>query len=103
MYDRRGHSGGGFGPSLTPMVQRIMIINGVVWLLQLMTPVVTALGAISVDGMLAGWLWQPFTYMWLHSPGSLMHILFNMFALWMFGGQLEAVWGSRRFLNFYLT
>ncbi len=80
-----------------------MIITGIIWLLQLMTPVVTVLGAISVDGMLAGWLWQPFTYMWLHSTGSLMHILFNMFALLMFGGQLEALWGSRRFLNFYLT
>ena len=85
------------------MVQRIMIITGIIWLLHLMTPVVTVLGAISVDGMLAGWLWQPFTYMWLHSTGSLMHILFNMLALWMFGGQLEALWGSRRFLNFYLT
>ncbi len=103
MNNRRGYSGGGFGPSLTPMVQRIMIITGIIWLLQLMTPVVTVLGAISVDGMLAGWLWQPFTYMWLHSTGSLMHILFNMLALWMFGGQLEALWGSRRFLNFYLT
>jgi membrane associated rhomboid family serine protease len=41
--------------------------------------------------------------MWLHSPHSFVHILFNMFALWMFGGQLEQVWGSRRFLTFYLT
>jgi membrane associated rhomboid family serine protease len=32
-----------------------------------------------------------------------MHIFFNMFALWMFGGQLEQLWGTRRFLRFYLT
>ncbi len=103
MYNRQGPSGGGFGPGLTPMVQRIMIINGVVWLLQQFAPAVTVIGAVSVDGMLKGWLWQPATYMWLHSPTSIMHILFNMFALWMFGGQMESLWGSRRFLNFYLT
>ena len=57
-------------------------------------------GALSVDRMVQGYLWQPATYMWLH--GSFMHIAFNMFALWMFGGPLEQVWGSRRFLRFYL-
>jgi membrane associated rhomboid family serine protease len=103
--DNRNRGIGGFGPGLTPMVQRIMIANGVIWLLQLFpaTAFITPLGAISVDGMLGGMIWQPFTYMWLHSTQSLMHILFNMFALWMFGGQLEQAWGSRRFLNFYLT
>jgi membrane associated rhomboid family serine protease len=45
-------------------------------------------------------IWQPFTYMWLH--GSLMHLLSNLFSLWMFGGALESMWGSRRFLTFYL-
>jgi membrane associated rhomboid family serine protease len=38
--------------------------------------------------------------MFLH--GSFMHILFNMIALWMFGGILENYWGAKRFLNFYL-
>jgi len=80
-----------------------MIINGVVWLMQMFVPAITDIGAISVPDMLRGMIWQPFTYMWLHSPQSFAHILFNMFALWMFGGQLESVWGSRRFLNFYLT
>jgi rhomboid-like protein len=39
--------------------------------------------------------------MFAHSPGSLFHILFNMFGLWMFGRVLENVWGSKRFLLFY--
>ena len=102
MYDRnRGAGGGAF--MMTPMVQRIMIINGVIWLGQMLSPAITQLGWVSVDGMLRGWIWQPFTYMWLHSTQSIMHILFNMFSLWIFGPQLEQMWGSRRFLNFYLT
>jgi membrane associated rhomboid family serine protease len=48
-----------------------------------------------------GYLWQLFTYMFLHSTRSLGHILFNMLALWMFGSQLEQTWGTRRFLTYY--
>jgi membrane associated rhomboid family serine protease len=44
--------------------------------------------------------WQLITYMFLH--GSIGHIFFNMFALWMFGYALENVWGPKRFLSFYL-
>src|SRR5579864_7679462 len=44
-------------------------------------------------------IWQLFTYMFLH--GGVMHILWNMLALWMFGADLEGVWGTRRFLQFY--
>lgn len=44
--------------------------------------------------------WQYITYMFMH--GSLEHIFFNMFALWMFGYILENLWGTKRFLLFYL-
>ena len=44
-------------------------------------------------------VWQLFTYMFMH--GSFMHLFFNMFALWMFGMQLENDWGSRKFLVYY--
>ncbi len=43
--------------------------------------------------------WQFFTHMFMH--GSVTHLLFNMFALWMFGSQLEKIWGGKRFLIFY--
>lgn len=46
-------------------------------------------------------LWQLVTYMFLHSPLGFGHILINMLSLWMFGGPLENVWGTRRFLHFY--
>jgi membrane associated rhomboid family serine protease len=93
-------------PGMTPMVQRIMIACAVIWLLQLIAGrngfPLTELGAVSVPGVFQhGFVWQPFSYMWLHSE-SPMHLLMNMFSLWMFGGQLEMAWGSRRFLRFYL-
>jgi membrane associated rhomboid family serine protease len=44
-------------------------------------------------------IWQLFTYMFLH--GGLTHLLFNMLALWMFGTPIERDWGTRRFLKFY--
>jgi membrane associated rhomboid family serine protease len=44
-------------------------------------------------------IWQLVTYLFLH--GNIWHIVFNMLALWMFGKDLEDVWGTQRFLNFY--
>jgi membrane associated rhomboid family serine protease len=44
-------------------------------------------------------VWQPFTYIFLH--GGLLHLLINMLFLWMFGRELELVWGKRRFLNYF--
>jgi membrane associated rhomboid family serine protease len=44
-------------------------------------------------------VWQLFTYMFLH--GGIGHLLFNMLALWMFGTPLEQDWGTRRFLKYY--
>jgi membrane associated rhomboid family serine protease len=51
--------------------------------------------------------WQYFTHMFLHGSynsvdATIMHLFSNMFALWMFGSILENVWGSKRFLIFYL-
>lgn len=46
-------------------------------------------------------IWQPATYLFLHDLGSIWHILMNMFMLWMFGRELELVWGRNRFLRYY--
>jgi len=45
--------------------------------------------------------WQIVTHMFMH--GNFMHIFFNMWALWIFGKTLESVWGSQRFLIYYLA
>jgi membrane associated rhomboid family serine protease len=48
-----------------------------------------------------GAFWQPVTYLFLHDPQSIMHILLNMLVLWMFGTPVEETWGTRRFLQYY--
>ncbi|MDO8756610.1 MAG: rhomboid family intramembrane serine protease, partial [Elusimicrobiota bacterium] len=45
------------------------------------------------------WIWQPFTYLFLH--GNIWHLVFNLFALWMFGMPVESQWGERDFLKYY--
>jgi membrane associated rhomboid family serine protease len=48
-----------------------------------------------------GAIWQLVTYLFLHSPDGLGHIVFNMLTLWMFGAPVEETWGTRRFLQYY--
>ena len=43
--------------------------------------------------------WQVITYMFLH--GGFLHIFFNLFVLWMFGSQIEGLWGTKRFVIYY--
>ncbi|MBA4739033.1 MAG: rhomboid family intramembrane serine protease, partial [Flavobacteriaceae bacterium] len=45
--------------------------------------------------------WQIITHMFMH--GNIQHILFNMFALWMFGSSVESIFGAKKFLFFYIT
>ena len=46
-------------------------------------------------------IWQPVTYMFVH--GDFFHIFMNMFVLWMFGSEMESIWGRREFLRYYFT
>ncbi len=88
---------------MTPMVKNILIINIVIALLQwiLKLPLNDWLALRVVYS--ADWApWQFFTYMWLHDTHGMMHLFGNMFAVFMFGPMLEQVWGSKRFLTFYL-
>ena len=48
-----------------------------------------------------GRIWQPFTYMFLHA--DVFHILFNMLGLWMFGVELERMWGTPFFVRYYFV
>lgn len=92
-----------FGPGpLTPAIKMLIAVNVAAFLVGLVAPAVTLLlGLRPADVVQQLYLWQPFTYMFLH--GGLFHILFNMLALWMFGVELERMWGSRYFLRFYFV
>ena len=48
-------------------------------------------------------IWQVFTHMFMHHPTFYLHILMNMFGLWMFGTPLEQMWGRNKFLFFYFS
>ncbi len=94
---------------ITPAVKLLVLVSAGVFLVQ--TLVSLLLGGTAAY-RLVQWLglipsgvthglrvWQPFTYMFLH--GGLGHLLINMLMLWMFGRELELVWGKKRFLNYF--
>ena len=116
-YDTRG--GNFYRPSFfggfsffPPVLRALLIANVVIWFV-----LDFLLGAFTLRGVpifanlseyLALWPfgsnfypWQLVTYMFMH--GGFWHLFFNMLWLWMFGMELEHVWGSRKFFWFYLT
>ncbi|GAB4320268.1 MAG: rhomboid family intramembrane serine protease [Candidatus Zixiibacteriota bacterium] len=97
-----GWGGGYGGGGLPPAIKLLLIANGGLFLLQtaFYAPMVQYLG-LTPTMFWKGAAWQIVTYMFLH--GGFFHILFNMFALWMFGRDLEFAWGSRQFLKYYLV
>jgi membrane associated rhomboid family serine protease len=93
-----------------PMVKKLIFINLGIWLvfqlllenLFLDSPYVTIyFGLIPKTVIENFFVWQFFTYMFLHALNP-MHVLFNMISLWFFGSELEMRWGSKLFLAFYL-
>ena len=90
---------------LPPVVKHLLIINALLFLATF------TLNRFNID--LSDYLglhfflasdfmpYQLFTYMFMHA--NFEHIFFNMFALWMFGNTLENIWGSKRFLLFYIV
>jgi membrane associated rhomboid family serine protease len=94
---------------MTPMVKKLLIINVVLWVVgqlimegMLHIRFTSYLALIPVATIFQGSLWQPFTYMFLHAL-DVSHILFNMIMLWFLGAELEAKWGSRFFIAFYIV
>jgi membrane associated rhomboid family serine protease len=96
-----------FGPGpMSTAMKALIAANVAVFIAQSIDPgqagfLETWLGLIpaSVFGQFR--IWQPATYMFLH--GGPIHLLFNMLALWMFGTELERMWGTRYFLKFYFV
>jgi membrane associated rhomboid family serine protease len=95
-------------PPFTRAVKIIIIINVAIFFFLLIgNLVVSGLQSIAVGwfGLIPGFvthgfIWQLVTYAFLHA--GILHILFNMLGLWMFGSQFEMDWGSKQFVEFYL-
>lgn len=96
---------------ITPVVKKLLIANVVIWLVGLLIvenyflpgrPITLYLGLTPQWFISDFFIWQPITYMFLHSL-SIWHIVFNMLMLWWFGAELEMRWGSKFFLIYYIS
>lgn len=91
---------------LPPVVKNLLIINGLFFLGTIALGNSFRLDLTKILGLhfVTATDFKPYqfvTYMFMH--GGFAHILFNMFALWMFGNTLENVWGGKRFLTYYMV
>jgi membrane associated rhomboid family serine protease len=89
--------------SIPNVIFALLILNGVVFALQQMNPRFLLINfalwpAVENSPFMP---WQLVTYSFLH--GNVTHIFFNMFALWMFGRELELMMGQNRFLIYFFT
>ena len=90
-----------FGPGpITPAVKWIIITNIALFLASsVFRQLLTYFALVPQDVIERQFLWQPITYMFLH--WDVFHILFNMLGIWMFGVELERMWGTRQFVKYY--
>jgi membrane associated rhomboid family serine protease len=88
---------------MTPAVRAILVTNVAVFLVTLVAPelIVSLFGLSPASVLREGAVWQVVTYLFVHAPRSIGHILFNMLAVWMFGVELERRWGTTFFTKYY--
>lgn len=87
-------------PPLPPITQALLLINVAVFCIDIfLGPWFTQLMALWPIGSGLFLPWQVVTYSFLH--GGFAHLFFNMLGLWMFGAELERLWGQKRFIQFY--
>ena len=95
-----------YKPTLfTDAIKTLITINFIIFLLQTISKsdqlFFTIFGLVPKMVWSEFMLWQPFTYIFFH--GDIWHVLINMFVLWMFGIELERMWGKKKFLTFYFV
>ncbi len=94
----------------TSVVKSLIIANGCIWLFLVVilqglffdkNYIFHFLGLTPAKALFDFWLWPILTYSFVHAPGF-FHIFLNMLALWMFGSELERLWGAKFFLIYYI-
>ena len=96
-------------PPFTRAVKTLIIANVAVYLVMMLSRLtVPTLAMFAADygylrpaAVVHGQIWQLVTYAFFHDPHSVLHLLFNMLGLWMFGAQFEMDFGTRKFYEFY--
>jgi membrane associated rhomboid family serine protease len=93
-----------FGPGpVTFAVKVILIANIAIYVLTLLAPYLLRWFGLQPQAIFEqGRIWQPVTYMFLHHRDP-FHVLFNMLGIWMFGVQLERLWGTPFFVRYYFV
>jgi len=89
--------------NLSPVVKNLLIINIICFVGSMIFPSANRLLGVYYPDSPFFEVWQPITYMFMHDDKGITHIFFNMFALVMFGPIIERLFGSKRFLNYYLV
>lgn len=97
-----------FFDNIPPVTKNLIIINLIIWGFTFIAPAsvtgkLLQFGALHYIHASHFNVVQMFTYMFMHDVNSFTHILFNMFALFMFGRTIESVVGSKRFLFYYIS
>ena len=92
-------------PSGRSMVVNLILFNVAFWVADLISGgQISKFFSLKPDLFEKHWqFWQLLTYGFMHDPDDLRHILFNMFGLWLFGTDLEAIYGRAEFLRIYLS
>src|SRR6187402_1090298 len=89
-------------PTIPPVTKTLMLICTAIFCLQyFFIGPVNLFFALWPIGSERFWPWQVVTYAFLH--GDMFHLFFNMLGLWMFGSELERLWGDKRYLQFLLA
>ncbi len=113
MNQNYGNRGFGRFSIFPPVLKTLIIVNVVVFIFDAFFLEIYHFGDISLKTLFIKYLylwpvgdnsnfylWQLISYQFIH--GGFMHLFFNLFALWMFGSELEEMWGSKKFLSYYL-
>ena len=87
-------------PQMPPATKTLLLVCVAMFCLDQLVPLVRPFALFPLSSGLF-WPWQVLTYAFLHGDG--FHLFFNMLGLWMFGSELERLWGPRRFLAFLLA
>ncbi len=93
---------GGFMSNVPVAVKNLIIINALVMIMTALNEnfMYEKFALFYPTSPFFHW-WQPLTHMFMH--GGFWHLFFNMYTLWIFGSQLERVWGAKKFLVFYFV